>query len=425
MGRSLTLSLYLLLARGGDIPAARPDGGADGAGPLVWLHAGPSTRLAGIGHLARRMARDRPGLRFLVTVEDDTRAIADFPAGTVTAVTPPDRTGAVAAWLAQWCPALIVLTGSRLPPALIVAARDAGIPVVLADARRPAKAHRRWHPAGAIAATLVPMLTLILAQDPDAAAYYQRLGGPEARIEITGRIEETTDPLPCTEAERDALATLFAARPVWLAMSCPPSEEEAVIAAHAHVLRLAHRMLLILVPTDPSRAPALAERLSREGWDVAQRARDEEPEADTQVFISDGETELGLWYRLAPVTFMGGTLAADGGGRSPMEPAALGSAIIHGAHVAPYPEAYARLGEARATRQLENPADLSRALTELIAPDRAAQLAHNAWAAASGGAEVTDRVAQILLDQIPRAGEAGEAGEAAAAKAATGPEKVA
>ncbi len=399
MGHSLALSLYLLLARGGENRAgALPAAGADGTGPLIWLQAGSGQRIAGIGHLARRMTRDRPGLRFLVTFDVADHPATDFPAGTVTAATPPDQSGAIAVWLDHWRPALIVLTGDDLPPALIVAARGRGIPVVLADARRPPQPPRRWYPAGAIAAALVPMLSLILAQDPDAAAYYQRLGGPETRIEITGRIEETTDPLPCTEAERDALATLFAARPVWLAMSCPPSEEEAVIAAHSHVLRLAHRMLLILVPTDPARAPALAERLSREGWDVAQRARDEEPEADTQVFITDGETELGLWYRLAPVTFMGGTLAANGGGRSPMEPAALGSAILHGAHVAPYPEAYARLREARATRQVVDGPDLAQALAEVSAPDRAAQLAHNAWAAASGGAEVTDRVAHILAD---------------------------
>lgn len=420
MGRSLALGLYLLLARGGESLAARLPADEAGSGPLVWLHAGPSTRLAGISHLARRMARDRPGLRFLVTIDGEARSAVEFPPDTITTAAPPDQSGAVRVWLNHWRPSLIVLTGSRLSPALIVAARAKGIPVVLADARRPAQGHSRWHPSGAISAALVPMLTLILAQDPDAAAYYQRIGGREARIEITGKIEETTDPLPCTEAERDALATLFAARPVWLAVSCPPSEEEAVIAAHAHVLRLAHRMLLILVPTDPARAPALADRLSREGWDVAQRARDEEPEADTQVFITDGETELGLWYRLAPVTYMGGTLAADGGGRSPMEPAALGSAIIHGRNVAPYPEAYARLREARATRQLASPADLPRALAELIAPDRAAQLAHNAWAAASGGAEVTDRVAQILLDLMTT-----PAIEPEVARAVPGPERVA
>lgn len=403
MGQSLALSLYLLLARGGEAPAMRLPAESEGAGPLVWFHAGRGTRLAGIGHLARRMARDNPGLRFLVTLDGGAGTDVEFPPGTVTAAAPPDRTGAVAIWLDHWRPALIVLTGASLPPALIVAARAKGIAVVLADARRPARAYRRWQPSGAIAAALVPMLSLILAQDPDAAACYQRLGGPAARIEITGRIEETTDPLPCTEAERDALATLFAARPVWLAVSCPPAEEEAVIAAHANVLRLAHRMLLILVPTDPARAPALAERLAQEGWDVAQRAQEEEPEAETQVFITDGETELGLWYRLAPVTFMGGTLAANGGGRSPMEPAALGSAIIHGPDVAPYPEAYARLGEARATRLVASAGELAVALAEVIAPDRAAQLAHNAWAASSGGAEVTDRVAQILLERIAAA----------------------
>lgn len=118
-------------------------------------------------------------------------------------------------------------------------------------------------------------------------------------------------------------------------------------------------------------------------------------------------SELGLWYRLAPVTFMGGTLVPGGSGRNPFEPAALGSAILHGPHPGPYPEAYALLAEARAARLVAGPDALAEAVTELIAPDRAALLAHNAWAASSGGAEVTDRVAGAVLAALDaRRGEA-------------------
>ena len=133
---------------------------------------------------------------------------------------------------------------------------------------------------------------------------------------------------------------------------------------------------------------------------VALRSRDEDPADDVQVLVADTDGEMGLWYRLAPLVYMGGTLSASGTGRGPFEPAALGSAIVHGPHPGPHPEAYARLAEVFAARLVVDPETLATAVTELIAPDKAAYLAHNAWAASSGGAEVTERVMRLLFDQL-------------------------
>ena len=139
-----------------------------------------------------------------------------------------------------------------------------------------------------------------------------------------------------------------------------------MIAAHLHAMQHAHRMLLILVPTESARGTELADNLTRSGLIVACRTRDEEPDPAVQVFITDGETELGLWYRLAPVTYTGGTLAPGGRGRSPLEPAALGSAILHGPLTDPHTAAFARLTAAGAARRVDTPAGLAAAVADLI-----------------------------------------------------------
>jgi 3-deoxy-D-manno-octulosonic-acid transferase len=79
-----------------------------------------------------------------------------------------------------------------------------------------------------------------------------------------------------------------------------------------------------------------------------------------------------------------------------LEAAALGSAIIHGTRSDPYAQTFSRLAAARATRAVASSSDLADALGDLLSPDRAARLAQAAWAVASDGAEVTDR----LLDRI-------------------------
>ncbi len=400
MKRSLSLWLYLLAAaRGGtgEAPArpARPDG------PLLWVHAGAGATPRSLGQLLRRLVQARGGITLVVTGDCDKPIVpADFPDATLFDTAPEDRRPDIRAFLDHWRPDLFILAGASLPPAMIVEVHDRGVPALLIDVR--VAPQRGWlrYLRGGMATALLSRFDRVLAQDPDTARRLQRIAGRHITIEVTGRIEETSDPLKCNEAERAALAEVLQARPIWFAVACPQAEEEAIIAAQAHVLRLAHRMLLILSPADPSRLGPIRDICQRDGWVVATRAEDEEPEAEVQVLLTEGEAEMGLWYRLAPVTFMGGTLMPGASGRNPYEPAALGSAILHGPHPGPYPDAYARLDDARAARLVADPEALAEAVADLIAPDKAAQLAHNAWAASSGGAEVTERVLQIILDLV-------------------------
>ena len=241
----------------------------------------------------------------------------------------------------------------------------------------------------------------ILVPDAGTARALRRLGGAAAPIETAGRLEEGSAALACNEAERESMAHVLRVRPVWLAVALPEAEIAAVADAHRAALRLAHRLLLIVVPDDPAQGPALAARLAEgEGWTVALRSADQEIDEETEVYVADTEGELGLWYRLAPITYLGGSMTGAGCLRPPYEPAALGSAIIHGPRTGLHAGAFASLAEARAVREIRAASDLGEAVGDLLSPDRAALLAHNAWAVSSSGAEVTGRVAHLLLQAL-------------------------
>ena len=403
MGRSLSLALYMAsAARGGPGPeVARP---RRPQRRIVWLHAGADSALASLVQLAGRLVRENPALSLLVTAEDKAPDVGNFPEGTLADVLPPDRLACIRPFLDHWRPDLLILAGESLPPALIVECHDRSVPLMLADFQMTAAAAAAWRWRRGMAGSLLGRFRRILARDAESAMRLRRLAGRDVPIEAAGRIEETTEPLPANEAERASIAELLHARPVWLAAACPESEEEAVLAAHANAMRIAHRMLLILVPADPARIGPLAERIAKDNWVCAFRTRDEEPEPAVQAYIVEGMSELGLWYRLAPVTYMGGTLTEGGTGRNPFEPAALGSAILHGPHPGPYPAAYARLSAAVAARKVMNAGQLADAVADLIAPDKAATLAHNAWAISSGGAEVAEHVVEVILDVLREGG---------------------
>jgi 3-deoxy-D-manno-octulosonic-acid transferase len=286
-----------------------------------------------------------------------------------------------------------VIAEGELRALLLSEASDRWIAMMMVDARAPFLADNRPSLWPGLVPELLGRFGTIVALDEDAARRFRKRGASDSAVRVEGRMAEGSRALPCTEAERAALVRQFQARPVWLAASVPEAEEAAVIAAHRAALRMAHRLLLIFVPERPERGDALARLLeAQESWRVARRAADEEPDAEVEVYIADGPSELGLWYRLAPVTFLGGSLYGGGSRRDPFEAAALGSAILHGRNPGHWTTGFLRLAEARASRPVGGTAELADGLIDLLAPDRAARLAQGAWAACSAGAEVTDRI---------------------------------
>jgi 3-deoxy-D-manno-octulosonic-acid transferase len=382
LGRRLYDLAWRSEATDAPVWAARP------GGRLIWLHSPQPSARCGMAELGRRL------------VEEDGFAVLRSPAQ---AEPPLDRTPDVRAFLDHWRPELIAVGEGELRPALFREAVLRNIPVLILAAREPWLVRGRETLLPGLIRSALADVRLVLALDDAAARSFRRAGA--AQVEVAGRLEEESAVLPCLEPERAALAQQIATRPVWLAAMVPEGEEAVVIAAHRACLRLAHRLLLVMVPEHPERAGALVRQMTEiEGWAVSSRVNDEEPDPETEVYVADNPQEFGLWYRLAPVTFVGGSLAGQGALRNPMEPAALGSAILHGPRAGGYGTEFGRLGAARAARAVATANDLAEALGDLLAPDKAARLAQAAWTVASDGAEATETVLALIRQLTDGAG---------------------
>jgi len=390
MAYSLGLTLYNLTGR--REPARLSERPPRPAGRLVWLHAPSAEPARALLELGRRLA-DEDGVPVLLTCPDP---LGPRP-GLLIQPPPADTPAEAQAFLDHWRPEVAVFSEGELRPALLHEAVERKVPLLMVAGRSPGFSKQRdgWYP-GLMRGLLAHFRTVLTLDEPSARAF-RKAGATPSAVEVTGKLEEESAALPYLEAERDSLARQLATRPVWFAVALPEAEEAAVIAAHRAALRLAHRLLLIVVPQDAARAEPLARRMEKEeGWTVALRSAEEEPDQETEVYIADSEGELGLWYRLAPITFLGGSIAGSGCLRDPLEPAALGSAILYGPRPGLYGTTFGRLGAARAARAVGSASDLAEALGDLLSPDRAARLAQAAWAVASDGAEVTDRVVAMI-----------------------------
>jgi 3-deoxy-D-manno-octulosonic-acid transferase len=154
-------------------------------------------------------------------------------------------------------------------------------------------------------------------------------------------------------------------RLVIVAASTHPGEEEILVTAHKTLSGFFPSLLTVIVPRHPHRGPAVAAIVASSGLQPALRSRDELPTGTTDIYVADTMGELGLFYRLAPVVFMGGSLV-ERGGQNPIEAVKLGAAVVHGPHVFNFGEVYDLLDRAGGARVADDQEALVRQLGRLL-----------------------------------------------------------
>ena len=380
----------------------RPDG------PLIWLHAASIGEAQSVLVLIERMSGERPALNILMTTGTVTSASLmgeRLPKRAFHQFVPVDRPAWVRRFLDYWRPDLAVWVESELWPNLLLETAARGTPMVLLNARISAGSHSGWQRARGLAQRLLSSFSLVLAQDETIAERLRDLGAVDVRI--SGNLKTAAAPLPATASELLALQDAIGPRPLWLAASTHDGEETIVGQAHAAIAKSRPDLLTIIAPRHPQRAAEIAAELKRDGLVVARRSLGEPITDQVDIYLADGTGELGLFYRIAPIAFVGGSLIPHGG-QNMLEPAVLKCAILHGPHITNFQAVVGEFARAGASRQVENAAALASTVEALLAnPGDAAAMAGAAAVSAAAHDDVLDRVVAHLtplLDPIAPAG---------------------
>lgn len=377
------------------------------AGELLWFHAASVGESLSLLDLIEALIDERPDLNVLITT--GTRSSADLlerrlPDQTIHQFVPLDARPFVQAFLDHWKPDVAVWTESELWPSLIHETRERGIPMLSINTRMSKASYSKWIKIRGAARALLGKFDLFLAQDQITVKHLKRLGAAPSKVRVNGSLKESNGALPHDEEMRQDISVALETRPVWLAASTHPGEEAMVAQAQRIARRTAPRLLLIIAPRHPERGPQIAETLRKEGWRVGLRSEGAQPDAVMDIYVADTLGEMGLWYRIAPLNFLGGSLVAIGG-HNPFEPAALGSAIIHGPHTANAEEIYDRLDEAEGAKLVKDAKGLSEAVIELLEPHKSAAMAHAAWEISSQGAQAAETAIIEINAALDRAGD--------------------
>lgn len=350
--------LRRMAERMGHASLPRPDG------RVAWLHGASVGEGLALLPLVEQL-RTR-GFHIVITTGTVTSAqvlAARMPGGAVHQYVPLDVPKFMRRFLDHWRPDLVIIAESELWPNLILEVTNRDIPLVLVNARLSERSFQRWQRLPGFISGILQRIDLCLAQTKDDAARLMMLGAP--RVQVAGNLKFDVGAPPVDASRLAQLSGLIGPRPIWVAASTHPGEEEIALAVHQQLLVRFPRLLTVVVPRHASRGAEIAAMAKARGVLPALRSRGDQPDRGTGFYIADTMGELGLFYRLSGVVFVGKSMAGRGG-QNPIEPAKLGSAILHGPNVANFAEVYQALDKAHGAIQVGDEDTLARALALLF-----------------------------------------------------------
>ncbi len=340
-------------------------------GPLVWIHgASVGEVLAAAGLIERLRALN---LRILLTSGTVTSAAVvakRFPPDVIHQYVPYDSPRYVARFLDHWQPSLALFIESDLWPNLILAGAARRLPMVLINGRMSHRSFPRWRRISATIEALLGRFEVCLAQSEVDAERFTALGS--RNVVTTGNLKLDVQAPPADDAKLERLMSVTRGRPVIVAASTHPGEEEVLGEMHRELARHFRSLLTVIVPRHPNRGEAVARMIAASGLHASLRSHEDLPTATTDIYVADTMGELGLFYRLAPVVFMGGSLV-EHGGQNPIEAIKLGAAIVHGPHVFNFTDVYDALDAAGGAKQTDTQQALVKQIGQWLADPAARQ----------------------------------------------------
>ena len=335
------------------------------AGKLIWFHAASVGETNAVLPVIKMLKAAHPEMTMLLTTGTVTSAkLAGLRAAeyAIHQYVPLDAPQYVRRFLTHWRPDLALLTESEIWPNLIFETAEFGVPIVLLNGRMSRRSFRRWRSRPGIARPLFSRIEVVLAQNELLAQRFIQLGA--RRAVAVGNLKIDAPPPPYDNGELEQLRQCLKGRRIFVAASTHPGEDEVVAEAHQKLRADFGDLLTIIVPRHPERGCDIETALRDQALQVCRRSLGETPHADSDIYIADTIGELGLFYALAPLSFIGGSVVPKGG-QNPIEAVKLGSGVVTGPHWHNFKETYRELIRLDGCREVVSPESLAYTVRDL------------------------------------------------------------
>ena len=324
--------------------------------PLIWIHAvsvGEAVSTLPLFKILHQECRDAQLLLTTATVTSAKVMEKRLPPYVIHQFAPLDLPQVITRFLEGWEPDLAIGVESEIWPNMLTLTQERGIPTILLNGKLSERSFKRWKLLPALISPIFNKMALIGAQTSADARRFQALKAQH--VEVMPNLKLLSEPLTVDESALKELKSQVGKRPHFCAANTHPGEDEIIIGVHQDLKKQYPNFLTILVPRHPKRAEEIRARIESQGLKVAQRSLDEAIAENTDIYLADTLGEMGLFYAISSVVFLGATLIPKGG-HNPIEPAQLGAFVLHGPHTYSNPRLYEYL-QTQGSAQLINTKD--------------------------------------------------------------------
>ncbi len=337
-------------------------------GKLAWIHAASVGESISILPLIEQLSTKFPKLNFLVTTGTVTSAklmATRLPDCAIHQYIPVDILTAVQRFLKHWQPDIAIFAESEIWPNIITQTGKT-CPLIMVNGHISEQSFRNWSRDANFAREIFSAYSLCLTQSETDAGYIKKLGA--ANVKFAGNIKYSAAPLSVDEKELADLKEMIGSRHLWVAASTHfegESEELLVASVHKELKEKHPGLLTIIIPRHPSRKDEILSELSKMQLKIAVRSHGDKITGDTDIYLGDTMGELGMFYHLSDIAFVGGSLVKRGG-HNPLEPARLGCAIIVGPHSFNFTEINNEFIKKNAIITVTNASELTQTIDNLL-----------------------------------------------------------
>ena len=296
-------------------------------GQLIWVHVASVGEALSTFPLIQKILGDLPDTNVLVTSTTKTSAklLKNYDDDRVIHQMSPFDTFFVSnRFLNHWKPDLAFRVESEIWPRILVEIKKREVPNYLFNARFSIKTIERMKNDIISAKYLLSLFDQIHVPEKQSEQLLFELGLKPDKIFITGDLKDSREALQFDTSLVKEFSQVIDNRNVWLAANTHRGEDEIVLHAHKKI-----GGILIIVPRHIERAVEIMSLCSSNGLTCQLRSEYANLQKNTDVYVADTMGEMGLWYSLVKIAFIGGSLV-EKGGHNPVEAAQLGVVTLHG-----------------------------------------------------------------------------------------------
>ncbi len=336
-------------------------------GRLVWLHGASVGESISMLPLINRLLELYPDIHIMVTTGTTTSAevmAKRLPERAFHQYLPIDNPMFTTRFVRYWQPTIALWFESEFWPAMLSSIKRRNIPLILINGRISNKSFKRWQQFEFIIKELLDCFTACLGQSEEDAYRLRILGAKDAMC--LGNLKYAGLPIPVDQEKKAEILRQIGNRPLWL-VSSTHNDEEFKIGRFLKELQQKHAGLLTLMaPRHPNRGAEIKDKLEKDyGLKVALRSSGEPITAETDAYVADTIGEMGIWYEIAPIVFIGGSLIPHGG-QNFMEPSRCRDAVIVGPHMHNFTDAMTRAKHADGIIQVNDVLELIDMVDQLL-----------------------------------------------------------